>query len=157
MGNVGSRQDDGSPVYIRDQNRFSIAGVTITNNRGQTLLRVAPNAFPATRYGAQKEVGDETPVEYVQDPDSLAGGAPPSFLVRMSSGEDLNFQFTFNVRQQSAIAGGANNGPPSPVTLDTQIAGLTYVFASSQREVDNLVVREFHSDPNLHKNPNVEL
>ncbi|RMY76043.1 hypothetical protein D0862_13823 [Hortaea werneckii] len=157
MGNVGSRQDDGSPVYIRDQNRFSIAGVTITNNRGQTLLRVAPNAFPATRYGAQKEVGDETPVEYVQDPDSLAGGATPSFLVRMSSAEELNFHFTFNVRQQSAIAGGANNGPPSPVTLDTQIAGLTYVFASSQREVDNLVVREFHSDPNLHKNPNVEL
>ncbi|KAK3059782.1 hypothetical protein LTR53_020290, partial [Teratosphaeriaceae sp. CCFEE 6253] len=25
------------------------------------------------------------------------------------------------------------------------------------REVENLVVREFHSDPNLHKNPNVEL
>ena len=44
----------------------SIAGVTVANSRGQTLLRVAPNAFPATRYSAQKEAGDDTPIEYVQ-------------------------------------------------------------------------------------------
>ena len=41
--------------------------------------------------------------------------------------------------------------------MDTQVAGLTYIFASSAKEVENLVVREFHSDPNLHKNANVEL
>lgn len=44
----------------------SIAGVTVTNSRGQTLLRVAPNAFPATRFSVQKEPGDDTPVDYVQ-------------------------------------------------------------------------------------------
>ena len=42
-------------------------------------------------------------------------------------------------------------------TVDTQIAGLTYIFASNPKEVDNLVVREFHANPNLHKNSNVEL
>lgn len=40
---------------------------------------------------------------------------------------------------------------------DTAINGLTYVYASTPREVENLVTREFHADPNLHKNSNVEL
>jgi len=40
---------------------------------------------------------------------------------------------------------------------DTNIAGLTYVFASNHKELDNLVTREFHADPNLHKNPSVSL
>lgn len=40
---------------------------------------------------------------------------------------------------------------------DTGINGLTYVYASTAREVENLVTREFHADPNLHKNANVEL
>ncbi|KAK5122364.1 hypothetical protein LTR85_003948 [Meristemomyces frigidus] len=158
MGTVSSRPDEGSPLYIRDQGRFSVAGVTVTNSRGQVLLRVAPNAFPASRYGAQKEQGDDTPVDYVQDPDSIANGLPPSFLLRMTNVDDLNFTFTFIVRQQSQVNGTAPNGAPtSYLPIDTQIAGLTYIFASNPKEVDNLVVREFHSDPNLHKNPNVEL
>lgn len=41
--------------------------------------------------------------------------------------------------------------------VDTQINGLTFVFASTPREVENLVTREFHADPNLHKNANVAL
>lgn len=41
--------------------------------------------------------------------------------------------------------------------IDTFINGLTFVFASSSRELDNLVTREFHANPNLHKNPQVEL
>lgn len=40
---------------------------------------------------------------------------------------------------------------------DTNITGLTFAYASNSREVDNLVTREFHADPNLHKNNNVEL
>lgn len=40
---------------------------------------------------------------------------------------------------------------------DSNINGLTYVYASTGREVENLVTREFHADPNLHKNANVEL
>lgn len=41
--------------------------------------------------------------------------------------------------------------------VDTQLTGLTYIFASNAREIDQLTTREFHADPNLHKNPNVEL
>ncbi len=40
---------------------------------------------------------------------------------------------------------------------DANINGLTYVYASTIREVENLVTREFHADPNLHKNANVDL
>ena len=41
--------------------------------------------------------------------------------------------------------------------MDTVINGLTFAFSSSSRDLDNLVTREFHADPNLHKNPNVAL
>lgn len=41
--------------------------------------------------------------------------------------------------------------------VDTNINGLTFAFASSNRDLENLVTREFHADPNLHKNPNVRL
>lgn len=44
----------------------SIAGVTVTNSRGQTVLRVTPKEFPATSYRAQKESGDDTPIDYIQ-------------------------------------------------------------------------------------------
>ena len=40
---------------------------------------------------------------------------------------------------------------------DTTINGLTLIFAPSPKDVDFLVTREFHADPNFHKNPNVEL
>ncbi len=41
--------------------------------------------------------------------------------------------------------------------MDTFINGLTFVYASNNKELDNLVTREFHADPNLHKNANVKL
>jgi Arf-GAP/SH3 domain/ANK repeat/PH domain-containing protein len=41
--------------------------------------------------------------------------------------------------------------------VDTVINGLTFVFAPSSKELENLVTREFHANPNLHKNPLVEL
>jgi Arf-GAP/SH3 domain/ANK repeat/PH domain-containing protein len=49
--------------------------------------------------------------------------------------------------------------PPTTPTglVDTVINGLTYVSASTAKEVDNLVTTEFHADPNLHKNANVQL
>lgn len=93
-----------------------------------------------------------------QDPDSVAAGLPPTFLVRLTNAEELHFTFTFIVRQQGPGSTAAANGAPiTTTTLDTQISGLTFIFASNPKEVENLVVREFHSDPNLHKNPNVEL
>lgn len=53
-----------------------------------------------------------------------------------------------------------NNTAPTiapTALLDTAINGLTFVFGSNARELDNLVTREFHANPNLHKDPHVEL
>ncbi|CAK1368113.1 putative ribosylation factor GTPase-activating protein cnt6 [Cercospora beticola] len=161
MGNISSSPYDGASICLSDQTRFSVASVHVTNSRGQTLFRASPNAFPATRFSAHKDVGDDTPVDYVQDPESLLNGMPPSFLLRLSNGDDLNFHFTFIIRQQakSGAVGTANSNSTSPTAtaFDTSISGLTYVFASTPKEVEHLVVREFHTDPNLHKNPNVQL
>lgn len=44
----------------------AIASVTITNSRRRVLLHVVPNSFPATRYNAKRDTGDDSPVEYVQ-------------------------------------------------------------------------------------------
>jgi hypothetical protein len=44
----------------------TIANVNVTNSRGQTLLRITPNAFPATRFSASRDIGDDTPIEYIQ-------------------------------------------------------------------------------------------
>lgn len=66
------------------------------------------------------------------------------------------FTFTFNIRQTPVTTADPNSMAVS-TAVDTQINGLTYVYASTPREVENLVTREFHADPNLHKNSNVEL
>ena len=50
---------------------------------------------------------------------------------------------------------GAGNG--GTTSIDTVINGLTFAFASNHKDLDVLVTREFHADPNLHKNSNVEL
>lgn len=47
--------------------------------------------------------------------------------------------------------------PGARTGIDTFINGLTFAFASNSKDLDNLVTREFHADPNLHKNSNVEL
>ena len=44
----------------------SVAGLTVTNSRGQTVLKVTPNGFPTRGYRAQREGGEESPVEYIQ-------------------------------------------------------------------------------------------
>jgi len=41
--------------------------------------------------------------------------------------------------------------------VDTVVNGLTYVSASTARDVETLVTREFHANPNLHKTENVQL
>lgn len=101
-----------------------------------------------------------TDIDIVQkDPDAIANGQPPTFLLRFSNADELNFNFTFVSRQQTLSNGNQATGSASqpPPTVDTQIAGLTYIFASNPKEVDNLVVREFNANPNLHKNANVDL
>ncbi|KAI1845714.1 hypothetical protein JX265_008697 [Neoarthrinium moseri] len=143
MGIVGSRPDEGAAVYLRDQNRLSISSLVISNPRRRSAVTVVPNAFPATRVTATRVSGDQSPVEFIQDPDSSLA---PNFLLKLNSDDELVFTFTFVIRQDGAGA-----------TSDSHINGLTYVYASNAREVENLVTREFHADPNLHKNANVEL
>lgn len=86
-----------------------------------------------------------------QDPETPASGAPPGFLLKLNSDDELIFTFGFVIRQtqQPTL-------PESQLT-DTNISGLTFAYGSTSREVENLVTREFHADPNLHKNANVEL
>jgi Arf-GAP with SH3 domain, ANK repeat and PH domain-containing protein len=78
-----------------------------------------------------------------QDPEPSAA---PNYLLKLTNDDELVFNFTFIVRRDESAQ---NN--------DTQINSLTYVYASTNRELENLVTREFHADPNLHKNTNVEL
>ncbi|KAF1965744.1 centaurin-beta-2 [Bimuria novae-zelandiae CBS 107.79] len=153
MGVVNSRPEENA-LFLRDQNRcmfpLSVAALSITNSRGRTLLNISPNAFPATRYSAKRELGDDSVIDYILDPESSQAGGPPAFLLRLSNEDELTFNFTFIIRQ-------VNPGPNSTAPLNTSIHGLTFVFASNARELDNLVTREFHANPNLHKDPHVEL
>ena len=102
---------------------------------------------------ARREVGDDTPISYIQDPDPQS----TNFLLRLDLEDELEFCFTFLTRR---TAPPSSTGPPAvaPGTAaDTNISGLTFAYASNARELDTLVTREFHSDPNLHKNSNVQL
>ncbi|XDG07185.1 hypothetical protein ABKA04_006800 [Annulohypoxylon sp. FPYF3050] len=143
MGIVSSRLDDGAAIYLRDQNRLSIASLVITCPRKRISTTIVPNAFPATRATATRSPGDSGLVEFIQDTEP---STVPSFLLKLNNDDELIFNFNFVIRQEDSGAG-----------IDTHINGLTYVYASTNRELENLVTREFHADPNLHKNANVEL
>ncbi len=89
----------------------------------------------------------------MQDPEI----ASPSFILRLEDDDDLEFRFSFVTRQTQQL-----QSSPSPATtgtsgIDTTINGLTFAYASNAKELDNLVTREFHADPNIHKNSNVQL
>ena len=90
-----------------------------------------------------------------QDPELSPASPLPSFLLRLSNDDELNFHFSFVVRQSQSHAGVS--GGVSNATVDTFINGLTFAFASNKKDLDILVTREFHADVNLHKNSNVEL
>ncbi|POR32635.1 Protein csx2 [Tolypocladium paradoxum] len=160
MGNVSSRPDDGSALFLRDQNRLTISSLVVTNPRKRSSVNIVPNAFPASRLSVSRPVGDTSPIEYVQDPEpSNNPNGTPAFLLKLSNDDELIFTFTFVMRQsqQQAVGSSATAADGKPVSVDTNISGLTYVCASTPREVENLVTREFHADPNLHKNANVDL
>ncbi|KAL8677785.1 MAG: hypothetical protein Q9186_005818 [Xanthomendoza sp. 1 TL-2023] len=151
MGNVSSRPEDNTVLVLRDQDRFSIASLVITNPRRKVLLSVTADAFPASRVIAKREHPDENLIEYIQDPEPHSSASPPSFLLRLNNDDELIFNFSFIVRQgQSSVSGTTS-------LIDTFINGLTFAFAPSSKDLDNLVTREFHANPNLHKNSNVEL
>jgi Arf-GAP/SH3 domain/ANK repeat/PH domain-containing protein len=96
--------------------------------------------------------------ESLQDPEPSVPGAGPNLLLKLTNDDELTFNFTFIIRQTTLTFGSPNpaqDATTSPV--DTVINGLTYVSASTAKEVETLVTREFHADPNLHKNANVQL
>ena len=83
MGNVSSRIDDRSALFLRDQSRcrksssnldrsrlictaVSVASLTVVNARRKVLAIVSPNAHPAGQVGVRKEQGDEGLLEYIQ-------------------------------------------------------------------------------------------
>lgn len=152
----------------------NISSLVVTSPRKRTSVNIVPNAYPTTKITAQRTLGDTSPIEFVQvglrrfpspislrplfaapdppqDPDPSNPSGAPSFLIKLSNDDELIFSFTFVMRQSQ----GQPDTNPGPV--DTSISGLTYVNASNPREVENLVTREFHADPNLHKNANVAL
>ncbi|KAF4505202.1 hypothetical protein G6O67_007177 [Ophiocordyceps sinensis] len=159
MGNVSSRPDDGAALFLRDQSRMSISSLVVTNPRKRSSLNIVSNAFPASRLSVSRPVGDAAPIEYVQDPEpSASPNCAPAFLLKLSNDDELIFTFTFVMRQsQQAFGANATAADTASAPIDTNISGLTYVCASTTREVENLVTREFHADPNLHKNANVDL
>ncbi|RHZ58503.1 hypothetical protein CDV55_105309 [Aspergillus turcosus] len=148
MGNVGSRLDDSGDLFFKDQTRCRV------------LLHLTPNSFPATRYTAKREVGDDSPIEYIQDPDLSSSASAPTFLLRLTNEDELNFNFTFILRQTQTTnsSNSVVNGVATslPEVADTVLTGLTFAHATNSKELDNLITREFHANPNLQNNTNVQ-
>jgi Arf-GAP/SH3 domain/ANK repeat/PH domain-containing protein len=154
----------------------TIASVTVSNSR-RVLLNLIPNAFPATRYNAKRDLGDDNPIEYIQvgqcwvvflsclltiqDPDSSPSSPAPTLLLRLTNDDELNFKFTFILRQTQTgnVTNSTVNGVSTslPELADTILTGLTFAHAPNPKELDNLVTREFHANPNLQNNSNVQL
>ena len=88
---------------------------------------------------------------YLQDPESSPTSPLPTFLFKLHIDDELNFNFSFVIRQNQ------NSAQRNLEGTDTFINGLTFAFASNAKELDHLITKEFHADPNLHKNSNVEL
>ena len=86
----------------------------------------------------------------MQDPES-ASSTVPQLLLRFNNDEDLHLHFRFVVQSPHALQ--AIDGNDS----STQINNLTFAFASNYKDLEALVTRDFHADPNIHKNANVEL
>lgn len=80
----------------------------------------------------------------------------PNFLLKINNDEELTFTYTLIIRQAQQPS-SSGSGSSAEASIDTTLNGLTYVSASTAKEVENLVTLEFHADPNLHKNANVQL
>ncbi|TPX16989.1 uncharacterized protein E0L32_003551 [Thyridium curvatum] len=163
MGNIASRPDEAAPLFLRDQSRLSISSLVISNPRRSSSIHIVPNAYPATRVSASRTGGDSSPIEFIQDPEPPNNPlSAPGLILKLTNDDEILFTFTFIIRQAQPAspalqASSTANPDANGSAIDTLITGLTHVYASTPREVENLVTREFHADPNLHKNPNVEL
>lgn len=63
---VGDLCDSWNEKRCADTKIVTISSLTVTNSRRRTILNVTPNAFPATRVSASRDLGDNSIVEYVQ-------------------------------------------------------------------------------------------
>lgn len=78
--------------------------------------------------------------------------------MRIDNEDELDFHFTFVTRQaQSSAQTQTSSNTANLGASDVSISGLTFAHASNPKDLDTLVTREFHADPNLHKNSNVQL
>lgn len=55
------RREEGSANWI-----VTVSNVSIVNSRNRVLLNLTPNSFPAARYSARRDAGDDSPIEYIQ-------------------------------------------------------------------------------------------
>lgn len=82
-------------------------------------------------------------------------------MLRLNNDEELIFNFTFIIRQTqtgNAACSTVNGVSTSlPEVTDNHLTGLTFAHASNSKELDNLITREFHANPNLQDNSNVQL
>lgn len=81
--------------------------------------------------------------------------------MRLNNDEELFFKFTFILRQTQTgnVTNTTVNGVSTslPEVADTVLTGLTFAHAPNSKELDNLITREFHANPNLQNNSNVQL
>lgn len=98
---------------------------------------------------------------FLQDPDLPPTAQVPNFILRLNNEDELQFNFTFIMRQTQTgnVANSTVNGVSTslPEVTDTVLTGLTFAHASNSKELDNLITREFHANPNLQNNSNVQL
>ncbi|KOS19558.1 Protein csx2 [Escovopsis weberi] len=135
MGNVSSAPDDGAALSLLDPHRLSLSSLTITSPRKRTA-----------------------PIEYIQDPDPSQSNGTPRFLLKLNGEDELIFTFVFILRRSQTQQPAPSSSPRSDnqsLPADASISGLTFVNASTPRDVESLVTREFHANPNFHKNQNV--
>lgn len=110
------------------------------------------------RYGLTYQPQTDKAYRLVLGPRRRRIGLTPSFLLRLSNDDELIFNFHFQVHQsQSTIPNGSAGATSTIGVTDTSLTGLTFMHASNLKELDNLVTKEFHANPNIHKKDNVEL
>ncbi|KAJ5510895.1 Arf GTPase activating protein [Penicillium expansum] len=174
MGNVASRLDDAGNLFFKDQNRcrFKISDRKLFLDRIRHDKQLTPSSsdsipqrVPAARYAVPNsldpliDLANKIP-QTPTGPRHPSAAPVPTFMLRLSNDEELIFNFTFIIRQtQTGNAPNSVNGVSTtmPEVADTSLMGLTFAHASNSKELDNLITREFHANPNLQNNSNVQL
>lgn len=141
MGNVTSHVNDHGVVAIPRPEKLSLASLTIKNGYGTPLLSVAPDSQFPNRIIPSRLDGSRHPVNLAFHPTTADSPVSPSCSLQLDADAGLQLEFAF-------AQSGADHGERSSLN------GLTFAFASSFDELTRLT--KLQSDPNLHRNPDVE-